>query len=300
MIKFHSVDQLLQSDQGTIAKHRFMEVGIMLKEYEEELYKKWLDIVIKTLPNYLKQSLLIDAGQRPDLFLVNDKHQQSISRSPTYRLPLYVNQNEINRISTLIDTPCSIVYKLKLNKEKCHLFQYVFDPMGTKKKIEIKYLINYDTNLKESLIECYYLTKLGFRLPESINQIILQYSKFEQLSNELRLMLEDYHFTIASLDTIEVSLLKSYVDQIQRTIKPGTSRILFGEIGNLDYINECKMQLQQFHSILNQIRKISLDIREHLESFRYCIMDPIVPRHEDGNIFLEFLQYARLSYLWEY
>jgi hypothetical protein len=269
MIKFRSVDQLLQSEQGIAAKHRFIEIGTLLKEYEEEIYTKWLDNIIKVLPIYLKQNLLIDAEQRPDLFL--DHH---------HRLPLYVPKNEVNHVSV----SRSIVNKLKLHKEKCHLFQYVFDPMGTKKKIEIKYLINYDPNLKESLIECYYLEKLGFMLPESIIQITLQYSKFEQLSNELRLMLENYHLTIASLDTIEVSLLQSYLDQIQRTIQPGTSRISFGEIGTLDYVNECNKQLGQLHSILNQIRKISTDIREHLESFRFCVIDPIVPRHDDGKV----------------
>ncbi|CAF4931903.1 unnamed protein product, partial [Rotaria sp. Silwood2] len=96
-------------------------------------------------------------------------------------------------MSISIDSSRSIVNKLILYKEKYHLYQYVFDPIGTKKKIEIKYLINYDPNLKESLIECYYLEKLGFNLPESIIQMKLQYSKYEQLSNELRLMFEDYH-----------------------------------------------------------------------------------------------------------
>ncbi|CAF0941568.1 unnamed protein product [Rotaria sordida] len=303
MIKFRSVDRLLQSEQGVTAKNRFIETGIVLKEYEEELYTKWLDNIIKYLPIYLKQSLLIDAEQRPDLFLDdnnnnNNNNQQFINNSPTYRLPLYITKKDLNRMSISIDSSRSIVNKLKLNKEKCHLFQYVFDPIGTKKKIEIKYLINYDPNLKESLIECYYLEKLGFNLPETIQQIKLQYSKFEQLSNELRLMLEDYHLTIASLDTIEVSLLQSYIDQIQRTIKPGTSRISFGEIGNLDYVYECKKQLEKFHSILNQIRKISLDIHEHIETFRFCIIDPIVPRHNDGSLFtcreyFEFLENKR-------
>ncbi|CAF1548071.1 unnamed protein product [Rotaria magnacalcarata] len=297
MIKFLSVDQLVQSEQGATAKQRFIEIGTLLKKYEEELFTKWLDSIIKNLPMYLKQSLLIDAEQRPDLFL-DSNHVELIHSSPGYRLPLYITKKDINRMPTSIDQSHSIVNKLTLYKEKCHLFQYVFDPVGTKKKIEIKYLINYDPNLKESLTECYYLEKLGFNLPESIIQINLQYSKFEQVSNELRLMLEDYHLTIASLDTIEVSLLQSSIEQIQNSIQPGVSRISFGEIGNLDYINQCKQKLEQFHSILNQIRKISSVIREHLESFRFCIIDPTVPKHDDGNLFtcreyFEFLSMKR-------
>ena len=282
MIKFRSIDQLLQSEQGIAAKHRFIEIGNLLKEYEEEIYTKWLDNIIKVLPIYLKQNLLIDAEQRPDLFLDHN-------HNPTYRLPLYVPKNEVNHMPV----SRSIVNKLRLHKEKCHLHQYVNDPRDTKKKIEIKYLINYNSNLKECLIECYYLEKLGFNLPESIIQTTLQYPKFQQLSNDLRLMLEDYHLTIASLDTMEVSLLQSYLDQIQKTIKPGISRISFGDIGTFDYVNECKKQLEQLHSILNQIRKISTDIHEHLESFRLCIIDPIVPKHDDGTLFTcrEYFEY---------
>ncbi|CAF4631733.1 unnamed protein product [Rotaria sp. Silwood2] len=68
MIKFRSIDRLLQSEQGTTAKHRFMEIGIALQEYEEELYTKRLNNIINYLPIYLKQNLLIDAEQQPDLF----------------------------------------------------------------------------------------------------------------------------------------------------------------------------------------------------------------------------------------
>lgn len=287
MIKLRSVDQLLQSEQGTIAKQRFIEVGTRLKEYEDELYTKWLDTINKTLPIYLKQSLLIDAELRPDLFLHNHVHQQFLTDTSIHRLPLYVTKKDTTRMSIINDVSRSIGNQLKPYKEKCHRFQYVFDPMGTKKKIEIKYLINYDPNLKESLIECYYLEKLGFTLPESILQTTLQYQKFEQLSDELHSMLEDYHLILASLDTIEVSLLQSNLNQLQKLIKPGTSRITFGDLGTIDYVKECKHQLEQLHSILNQIRKISSDIREHLESFRFCIIDPIVPRHDDGKCYVE-------------
>ncbi|CAF1059416.1 unnamed protein product [Adineta steineri] len=295
MVKFRTIDQLLQSEQGISAKHRFIEVGTILKEYEEELYTKWLDNITKILPVYLKQNLLIDAEQRSDLFLNNSI--QVIPNSSIYQLPIHVIKKDINHMSISNDSTRSIANKFKLYKEKCYLFQYVFDPMDTKKKIEIKYLINYNSNLKESLIETYYLKKFGFNLPESIIQTTLQYSKFEQLSNELHIMLEDYHLTIASLDTNEVSLLQTYLDQIQQTIKPGTSRISFGEIGTIDYVHECKKQLEQLHSILNQIRKISSDIHEHLESFRLCVIDPIVPRHDNGNLFTcrEYFEYLDIK-----
>jgi hypothetical protein len=276
MLKFRSIDQLLQSDQGTAAKQRFIELGTLLKQYEQEIYTKWLENITQTLPIHLKQNLLIDVEQRPDLIL---DHQ-----SPDYRLPLFVTTTELNRMPISDDLPISIANKLQSRQEKCHLFQYVYDPMGTKNKIEIKYQINVNPNFQEAVIECSYLEKLGFNLPESIIQITLQYPKYEQLSNALRSMLEDYHLTLASLDMIEVSLLQSYLDQLQKTIQPGTSRISFGELETMEYVNQCKKQLENLHSVLNQIRNISTDIREHLDSFRLCVIDPIVPKHEDGKM----------------
>ena len=142
MIKFRSVDRLLQSEEGTFAKHRFMEIGIMLKEYEDEHYRKWLDSIITNLSFYFKQNLLIDAEQRPDLFIDKNNRQELINHSPTYRLPLYTTKpKDISTLSTTMNPPRSIVNKLHQYKEKCHLFHYVFDPMGTKKKLEIKCIL---------------------------------------------------------------------------------------------------------------------------------------------------------------
>ena len=275
MMKFRTVDQLLQSEHGTAAKGCFVQLGTQLKGYEEEIYTKWLNQINQTLPMYLKQNLLIDVEQRPDLIL-NEQNS-------AYRLPLYVPKIDFNSMPIISHPTRSIVDKLQSHQERCQLFQYVVDPMGSKAKIEIKYLINYDPNFKESLIECAYLEKLGYHLPESILQTTFQYSKIEQLSTELRLMLEDYHLTLASLNTIEVSLLRSFLEQIRESIEPGISRISWGELGTMEYVNQCKKQLEEFHSILNQIRKISEDIQEHLESFRFCVIDPIVPKHEDGK-----------------
>ena len=275
MKKFRTVDQLLQSEQGTAAKQCFVQLGTRLKEYENEIYHQWLNEISQTLPMYLKQNLLIDVGQRPDLIL----NEQNSS----YRLPLYVPKSMSNVMSIGNPPSQSIVEKLQSHEEKCHLFQYVDHPMASKAKIEMKYLINYHPNFKESLIECAYLEKLGYHLPESIVQTTFQSSKIEQLSTELRAMLEDYHLTFASLDTIEVTLFRSFIDGIQRSIEPGISRISWGDLGTMEYVNQRKKQLEEFHSMVNQIRKISEDIREHLETFRFCVIDPIVPKHEDGK-----------------
>ena len=278
MVKLRSMDQLLQSEQGTLAKQRFIEIGTVLKEYERELFAQWLSTAMKRLPLYIKQTLLINVDQRADLL--------QTGKSPSYRLPLYVPRKDAADPPVKVSAGRSMVDKLKRPKEQCHLAQYVLDPTGTGKKIEIKYLINYEPHLRESLIECYYLEKLGFDLPETLVQTALQYSKFEQLSNELQAMLESYHLTVASLDTIEVSLLQAHVDDLQRTIQLGAARRSFGDIGNLDYVARCKKELEQLHSVLNQIRKISADIREHLETFRSCIIDPVQPRSANAEALL--------------
>ena len=282
------MDQFLQLEQGLVAKQRFVEMATLLKTYEEELFTQWLSTTTKSLPIYLKQSLLIDAEQRSDLFrneLGQGDHgdEEWICASPSYRLPLFVSGQKNHDRSIATDRRGSLARKLQLSKEQCHLFQYRQDPDGMKNPIEIRYLIPSHTDLKQCLIECSHLERLGFHLPESIIQITFQYEKFEHLSNQLRSMLEDYHLTMASLDTIEISLLQSHLEQLQRTIQPGTSRVSLGDMGNLDYVEQCQKQLEQLHSNLNQIRKISADIREHLETFRFCIIDPIVPRNNDGK-----------------
>lgn len=269
MIKFRSVDQLLQSEQGTAAKQRFIEVSTRLKEYEDELYANWLNTISKIVPMYLKQNLLIDVQHHPEL-LLNDQN-------PAYRLPLYAPKKDTHRVS--------IAHKLQASKDKSPHVQYVPDPMGTNHQIQLRYLINYNANLKEALTECSHLEKLGFHLPESLVEITLQFPKFEDLSNELHSMLEVYHLTLASLDVNEISLLHSHLEQLERIIRPATSRISFGELGTFDFVQQCKEKLAELHSILNQLRNITTNIQEHLETFRLCVLDPIVPKQENGALY---------------
>ena len=209
MMKFRSVDQLLQSEQGTIAKQRFVEVSSRLKQYETELFTNWLNTNRKQIPMFFKQNLL-----------------KSIE-----------NQ---------------------------------------------QYLINSNSNLRETLTECIYLEKLSFHLPEFLIQITLQFPKYEHFFIELQSMIDDYHSTISSLDTNEKSLLRSFLDQLETLIQPATTRISFGEISIFHYVRQCKQKLDDLHSILNQLRNITNDIQQHLQTFRISVLDPIVPKHDDG------------------
>ncbi|CAF1262776.1 unnamed protein product, partial [Didymodactylos carnosus] len=320
MIKFRSVDQLLQSEVGLDVKRCFIELGNMINQYEQTLYDRWIEMVVKNLPLYLKQSLLIDAEERPDLFMSNATSpplngqgdgQLNINirlDGPSYKLPLYITSKNkyVDNISSTLQMKYvqkqqnqrSIATKLSTGTEKCNIYQYVLDPTSTGQKIEIKYLVCYDPDLKESLTECKYLETLGYELPDIVQQTTLQHSKFENLSNQLRIMLEDYHLLLASLDTTEVSLLETHLDQLQTALKPGASRISWGEVSASEYVQLCQTHLNRLHSLLNQIRKNSADIQEHLQSFRTCAIDPVVPRHDDGTLYncrdyFEFIESKR-------
>lgn len=254
MEKFRLMEQFLPSEQGAVAKERFVQIATMLKEYENQLFSRWLERMKLELPIFLKRNLLIEAAE-------NETKRQKFPR----------------------------------RVEKCRLAQFVLESNGTKQKIEIRYFVSSISELREALSECSHLEQLTFHLPESFVQTTFQLNQFERLAERLRAMLDDFHRTLASFDTIEVSLLHAHIDELQRTIQPGASRISWADITNLDYVEQCEKQLVQFHSILNQIRKICADIREHLETFRFSLVDPIVPRDELGESMLSLLQIVPLN-----
>jgi hypothetical protein len=266
MRKLRPMNELLRTEQGELVRQRFIRLTTTIKTYEDKLVRLWLTNMKTYVPIDLKQTCLVDVEQH-----------ESMITTPTYRLSLFVNR------LTSDDRVRSMFGKCRRANEKCHRWQYVRDPYGTMKPIEVRYRIALPMRLKQSLIECVYLEKQGVDVPESIIRIALQSDRFESMTDRLRSMLDDYHLTIASLDTNEVSLVQDDLEQLQQTIQSGLTRITWGALGHRDYLEQCQQQLNKLHSILNQIRKISTDIREHIDSIRSCTIDPIVPRHDDGE-----------------
>ena len=253
--------KLRHFEQVDQAKQRFIQLANMFKDYEKKLFDDWL----KSFTIGLKETLLIDLVQSDDDLLVEKK----MARVARCRLPLFIDDSSMKNLT-------------RQSNERCRLSQVVLHPFDPKKNVEIRFLIRSNRSFSQMCLESFYLQRLNFNLPQSIIEFTFQSKKIDDISRDLRSMIENYHLLLSSLDAIEVSLLKTHLDQLNQTIRTGATTITWADLGLEDYVRHCEKKIEQFQSILNEIRHIFHEIHEHREAIRLCQLDSTIPCRADG------------------
>jgi dynein heavy chain len=120
MLKFLTVEDLMNTEQGKETKSHYLSIARQMKAYEDVKYNEWRINIENTLPEILKTNLLVkDAGDK------------------------------------------NLVLPLNTDPE-------------TGRKVDIKYILNYNTKINEIITESKYMEQLGFPLPEIARNLALQ------------------------------------------------------------------------------------------------------------------------------
>uniref|UniRef100_A0A8C2R8N1 AAA+ ATPase domain-containing protein n=1 Tax=Capra hircus TaxID=9925 RepID=A0A8C2R8N1_CAPHI len=85
-IKFQEVEEILDSDGGREVKQKYLEVGRMMKDYEDRKYEQWKEMTEQILPTLMKKSLLTKTSAAGDEAINPDRVAAfSINFSPALR-----------------------------------------------------------------------------------------------------------------------------------------------------------------------------------------------------------------------
>ncbi len=68
-----------------------------------------------------------------------------------------------------------------------------------------EFVVNFSPSLSEAILECKYLEKLGYAIPDLARSVALQEDKFIAFQDSLGRCLQRYHSAIAQLSEAEVS-----------------------------------------------------------------------------------------------
>jgi dynein heavy chain len=74
--------------------------------------------------------------------------------------------------------------------------------------MELKYMVDFDSQLAEIITETKHMEQLGFSVPELARNVALQEEKYIKYVDGLKHMLNRYHNVLASLDHAEVRRIK--------------------------------------------------------------------------------------------
>ncbi|XP_064612357.1 LOW QUALITY PROTEIN: dynein axonemal heavy chain 10-like [Liolophura sinensis] len=254
IIRFQNMEDMMTSEMGKSVRAKYLSVGKQMKQYEEEKYELWRQHVEQILPSLLKRNLLI----KPSDKLAQQQHLQQHHQVPPatslegQQPPSSSDdhEGELESVSQVMPGP---EYSVRFSRRE----------KGP--QTAVKYVVDFDPQLKEIISETRHFEQLGFSVPELARNVALQEEKFICYVESLRLMLKKYHHLLGSLDNAEAQLLEDQMRELRRVIRPGSKRLNWNSLGISDFCTKCDTAISKFESLVNQIQKNAKDINQRLQ-----------------------------------
>ena len=128
-----------------------------------------------------------------------------------------------------------------------------------------RYLVNFTTDLSDTLAEVKHLEHLGFKVPEVARNMSLQEGKLTGIAADLKVMLDRYHSAIDSLELAEEDLMMVELMLTQKSLRPGQSRLTWNSMGIKEFINEGNQQISSLISKIRQVEILRVQLQECID-----------------------------------
>lgn len=138
--------------------------------------------------------------------------------------------------------------------------------------------VNFPNEMKTLIKEASCLDKMGFELSEITLNVALQSLKFKEYIESLNTMLtahqkvlkmKGYYNNLSlqalqQLNEVERGLLRSHLAKLDDSLTPGLSALNWYSLGIMEFIKTCTNAINQFNSIVSQVKKNSTAIESIL------------------------------------
>ncbi|XP_023383907.1 dynein heavy chain 10, axonemal-like [Pteropus vampyrus] len=242
ILRFQEVEEILDSERGAEVKQKYLEVGRMMKGYEDMKYEQWRDTTEQVLPALMKKSLLAKVKQK---YLEVGRMMKGY---------------EDMKYEQWRDTTEQVLPALM----KKSLLAKVSADDATGSDRGTVFAINFSPALREIINETKYFEQLGFHIPELARNVALQEDKFLRYTEGIQSMLDHYHTLTGTLNEAEAVLLDEHSQELVRVFRSGHKRLNWNSLGIADYITRCKQAIGKFESLVHQIHKNADDIASRL------------------------------------
>jgi dynein heavy chain len=139
-------------------------------------------------------------------------------------------------------------------------------------RASVKFVVNYDPELRELVSEAKYLDTLMMDVPELAVNVTLQAHKNEEYVDEMKKMLSRLHALMEEIDTHTEALLADHLHNLAIVLAPGLERLNWTSLGVHDFVGRMNAAISKFEGILFHVNKNEADIREILTQFEDAVL----------------------------
>lgn len=135
-------------------------------------------------------------------------------------------------------------------------------PEGSKVQ---RYIVNFTTDLSDTLAEVKHLEHLGFTVPEVARNMSLQEGKLTGIAASLKQMLHLYHTAVESLEPAEEELMMTELSETQKSLRPGHSRLTWNSMGIDEFLAEGNKRISSFSATMRQVEILRVQLQECID-----------------------------------
>ena len=159
--------------------------------------------------------------------------------------------------------------------------------------------VNFRTELRDIIKETRYLDKMNLQVPEAALNVALQEEKYYNLVENLNLMINSYNALIDPMDSSEKKLFATHINELNRIMKPGFSRLNWNSLGIPEFIQRCNLEITKMSSLLNQTRKNSANITRVISQIATAVLICEPPETDivDAHEFFDLINNNRSNVL---
>ncbi|VDQ02087.1 unnamed protein product [Trichobilharzia regenti] len=172
ILKFLKVEELMQNDEGKSIRNQYIIIGKQMRNYEEQLYRYWINHIEQTFDQYLSQTIL--------------KQQDLAKPSILPKLPS-LHASCLSVTSSRSEQNSSESSKLATEFAKYEL------------------LVNFHPDILVGITEAKHLEALGFKIPELVTNAALKVRKVVVL-----IKVSPYHILLSTTVNLIYQLLNQF------------------------------------------------------------------------------------------
>jgi dynein heavy chain len=128
-----------------------------------------------------------------------------------------------------------------------------------------RYLVNFTTDLSDTLAEVKHLEHLGFTVPEVARNMSLQEGKLTGIAADLRKLVDKYHGAIDSLLPAEEELMIPELMVTQTSLNPGHSRLTWNSMGIHEFIASGNQHISSLISKIRQVEILRIQLQQIID-----------------------------------
>lgn len=131
---------------------------------------------------------------------------------------------------------------------------------------QLRFQLNFDTEVFEVIREAELMEQLGFELPAAIRDVGIQKNRLRADIDTTQKMIEQYNDIVGMLDKADIQLLKRTLQDVEKHIQPGVTRYNWNSMSISDYATACSKMLKNLNSIIEQVDQMKKDLDKRIES----------------------------------